>query len=71
MTIFPFHKTSRSPTDSEVGIVPQNTDRNTQEPEKDAATRPSQPLTPSPPPNGGLLAWLQVFGSFFLWFSTW
>lgn len=22
-------------------------------------------------PNGGTLAWLQVLGSFFLWFNTW
>lgn len=25
----------------------------------------------SEPPNGGLLAWLQVLGAFFLWFNTW
>lgn len=25
----------------------------------------------SQPPNGGLLAWLQILGSFFLWFNTW
>lgn len=24
-----------------------------------------------PPPNGGLLAWLQVLGSFFLYFNCW
>jgi hypothetical protein len=22
-------------------------------------------------PNGGLVAWLQVLGAFFLWFNTW
>ena len=22
-------------------------------------------------PNGGLIAWLQVLGAFFLWFNTW
>jgi hypothetical protein len=24
-----------------------------------------------PPPNGGLTAWLQVLGGFFLFFNTW
>ena len=26
---------------------------------------------PGPPPNGGLKAWLQVLGSFFLFFNSW
>ena len=26
---------------------------------------------PGPPPNGGWLAWLQVLGSFFLFFNSW
>lgn len=26
---------------------------------------------PEPPPNGGLTAWLQVAGSFFLFFNCW
>jgi hypothetical protein len=26
---------------------------------------------PGPPPNGGLRAWLQVVGSFFLFFNCW
>lgn len=26
---------------------------------------------PEPPPNGGTLAWLQVAGSFFLFFNCW
>lgn len=26
---------------------------------------------PSPPPNGGFKAWLQVAGSFFLFFNAW
>lgn len=26
---------------------------------------------PPPPPNGGLLAWSQVAGAFFLYFNTW
>lgn len=27
--------------------------------------------TPEPPPNGGFNAWLQVAGSFFLFFNSW
>lgn len=26
---------------------------------------------PEPPPNGGFFAWLQVAGSFFLFFNCW
>jgi MFS family permease len=33
------------------------------------ATAP--PAGPSPPPNGGLTAWLHVLGSFMLYFNTW
>lgn len=35
--------------------------------EKHAAAAPSV----SPPPNGGLNAWLQVVGSFFFYFNSW
>lgn len=31
----------------------------------------NQEQQPEPPPNGGLLAWLQVAGSFFLFFNCW
>ena len=27
--------------------------------------------SPGPPPNGGWYAWLQVLGSFFLFFNSW
>ncbi len=30
-----------------------------------------QPPAQEPPPNGGLSAWLQVLGSFFLFFNSW
>ncbi|KAJ5250084.1 hypothetical protein N7489_000494 [Penicillium chrysogenum] len=30
-----------------------------------------QPAIPPPPPNGGLTAWLQVAGAFFLFFNSW
>lgn len=29
------------------------------------------PDDPGPPPNGGVKAWLQVAGSFFLFFNCW
>lgn len=32
---------------------------------------PSKPPGPGPPPNGGTKAWLNVTGSFFLYFNTW
>lgn len=31
----------------------------------------AKPLAEEPPPNGGLNAWLQVLGSFFLFFNSW
>ncbi|KAK5953178.1 hypothetical protein OHC33_005746 [Knufia fluminis] len=43
----------------------------------EAATSPSSSTEekaadePDPPPNGGLLAWMQVLGSFFLFFNCW
>ncbi|KNG83909.1 putative MFS monocarboxylate transporter [Aspergillus nomiae NRRL 13137] len=47
--------------------------------EKSMDTKPPQPQEPpsrpaggpSPPPNGGSLAWLNVLGSFMLYFNTW
>lgn len=32
---------------------------------------PEQQIAPSPPPNGGAVAWLQVAGAFFLFFNSW
>lgn len=29
------------------------------------------PAGPSPPPNGGMVAWLQVLGGWMLFFNTW
>ena len=39
----------------------------TSEPKSDT----SQANRPEPPPDGGLVAWLQVVGAFFLMFNTW
>jgi hypothetical protein len=38
-----------------------------------APGEPPKPAGPpgGPPPNGGLKAWLQVLGGFFLFFNTW
>lgn len=32
---------------------------------------PAAPVGASGIPNGGLVAWLQALGSFFLWFNSW
>ncbi|KAJ0331254.1 hypothetical protein COL5a_002791 [Colletotrichum fioriniae] len=32
---------------------------------------PPSPTKPTGPPNGGLKAWMQVLGSFFIYFNTW
>lgn len=33
---------------------------------------PAKPVdAPPPPPDGGLSAWLQVVGAFFLFFNSW
>ena len=41
--------------------------------EKEPQPDPKPPTTPSlgPPPNGGLTAWLQVFGSFLIAMNNW
>ena len=36
-----------------------------------AEPQPKSPGGPTPPPNGGLVAWLNVMGSFMLYFNTW
>jgi len=35
------------------------------------ATDQPKPDQLEPPPNGGLVAWMQVVGSFFLFFNCW
>ena len=41
------------------------------DPEKDAALKAELPLSLDLPPDGGLKAWLQVVGAFFLFFNSW
>lgn len=53
-----------SPHDSDLDDLPE-TAAPTQ------AVIPVDPGDDGPPPNGGLKAWLQVLGSFFLFFNSW
>ncbi|KAI2893723.1 hypothetical protein CBS63078_9059 [Aspergillus niger] len=43
---------------------------NSAETEKQSVDEDSTPLPP-PPPNGGIFAWVQVAGAFFLFFNSW
>lgn len=38
---------------------------------KEVGIKTENELTPPPPPDGGLVAWLQVAGAFFLFFNSW
>lgn len=49
--------------DAEANITPEELE----EPPQGAEKFEDQ----GPPPNGGLTAWLQVLGSFFLFFNSW
>jgi len=53
----PVNNSDEKATDAETGLQPQ---------------KPPPAGPPGgPPPNGGLTAWLQVLGGFFLFFNTW
>jgi hypothetical protein len=52
------------------GLAACLTNGSSQERDASAITVSTTP-TYEPPPNGGLTAWLQVVGSFFLFFNTW
>ncbi|GKZ77850.1 hypothetical protein AnigIFM56816_000637 [Aspergillus niger] len=63
------------PSDSDASsISPLSVDPiavpNTAETEKQSVDEDSTPLPP-PPPNGGIFAWVQVAGAFFLFFNSW
>ncbi|RDK46614.1 MFS general substrate transporter [Aspergillus phoenicis ATCC 13157] len=63
------------PSDSDASSVsPLSVDPiavpNTAETEKQSVDEDSTPLPP-PPPNGGIFAWVQVAGAFFLFFNSW
>ncbi|RAK94796.1 uncharacterized protein BO80DRAFT_450783 [Aspergillus ibericus CBS 121593] len=40
-------------------------------PDEKVPTPPTAPLRSPPPPDGGLIAWLQVAAGFVLFFNTW
>lgn len=54
--------------DKDVEQARPNDDASAAEPEQPAQPKPSGP---SPPPNGGIVAWTQVAGGFMLFFNTW
>ncbi|GKZ59105.1 hypothetical protein AnigIFM49718_004962 [Aspergillus niger] len=63
------------PSDSDASsISPLSVDPiavpNSAETEKQSVDEDSIPLPP-PPPNGGIFAWVQVAGAFFLFFNSW
>ncbi|GLA42794.1 hypothetical protein AnigIFM63309_011527 [Aspergillus niger] len=63
------------PSDSDASsISPLSVDPiavpNSAETEKQSVDEDSTPLPP-PPPNGGIFAWVQVAGAFFLFFNSW
>lgn len=39
--------------------------------DSDTEKQTRAPATSPPPPNGGVVAWLQVAGAFFLFFNSW
>ncbi|KAL4790351.1 major facilitator superfamily domain-containing protein [Aspergillus venezuelensis] len=49
----------------------QTTDEKPSTPETPPQPPAAAPGGPPPPPNGGTLAWLNVLGSFMLYFNTW
>ncbi len=59
--------------DEEKGSQPDEEQRGACSDEEKAESEPSPPPNagPGPPPNGGLTAWLQVLGSWMLFFNTW
>lgn len=48
-----------------------NAEANIEAPTTATNTRVEKASDPGPPPNGGFAAWLQVLGSFFLFFNGW
>lgn len=67
-------KSSRSMRDDEENAIPSKEHQDAeklaaQDEEKPNATEQSKDADPGPP-NGGLKAWLQVLGSFMLFFNT-
>jgi hypothetical protein len=63
-----------TPARSAVSIVDESIDAEAGFAEKESPVAVSikdEAEDPGPPPNGGAKAWLQVLGSFFLFFNCW
>ena len=43
----------------------------TEKPQQDSLSTAAAPNPTAPPPDGGLVAWLQVVGAAFLFFNSW
>lgn len=66
--------TQSSDVGSELGqekMLPSPSDTSPERGSLDTAKEASASPAPDPVPNGGLTAWLQVLGSFFLFFNSW
>ena len=63
-----------SDVESELGqekILPSPSNTSPERVPLDTPKEASASSPPDPVPNGGLTAWLQVLGSFFLFFNSW
>lgn len=59
------------PPSTEVENGARTAEANLSDNSAEAEKRSTAPDNPSPPPNGGLVAWLQVLASFMVFFNTW
>jgi hypothetical protein len=64
---------SAAPTPAQLTTVDDQDDKTAQESDagNDVTAREAAAKAASAIPDGGLIAWLQVLGSFFLWWNTW
>jgi MFS family permease len=70
------HPNPDSPRDVNTATTQHDSDTGTRRSDLEEKPAPARPLAPSgaapdSPPNGGLVAWLQVVGGFLIYFSTW
>lgn len=62
-----------SPRDEEAGLPSEKEDGDAEAAAESAEEKPPPVASndPGPPPNGGAKAWMQVLGSWMLFFNTW
>ncbi|SPQ23062.1 da59e35e-0929-4bb4-a766-8578070a362c [Thermothielavioides terrestris] len=70
------HPSPESPRDANTATIQHDSDTGTRRSDLEEKPAPARPLAPSAaapdsPPDGGLVAWLQVVGGFLIYFSTW